>query len=75
MSELDKLKENIHQMRLWLGILVVTDISLISWFISHRSSESLLLLLAAGFVIIGLAGAIVRLNRKIEAAIERLGDL
>lgn len=75
MSEVDKLKETINQMRLWLGILVVTDISLISWFISHRSTESFLLLLAAGFVIIGVAGAIVRINRKIGIAIERLGDL
>ena len=29
MSELDKLKETITQLRLWLGIAVVTDISLI----------------------------------------------
>ena len=75
MSELDKLKENINQMRLWLGIVIVTDLSLISWVVSHRNNESFLLLIAAGFVIIGLSGAIVRINKRIEAAIERLGDL
>ena len=75
MSELDKLKENINQMRLWLGILAVTDISLISWVVSHRNDESLLLLIAAGCVVIGLSGTVVWLNRKIAAMIERLGDL
>ena len=35
MPELDKLKETISQLRLLLGILVVTDISLIGWTVSH----------------------------------------
>ncbi len=75
MSELDKLKETITQLRLWLGIAVVTDISLIGWFVSNLGSEKTLLLISAGLAIIGLAGAIVVFNRKIEASIERLGDL
>ena len=75
MSELDKIKESINQMRLWLGAFLVTDISLIGWFVSNLGSRKILLLIAAGLVIIALAGAIVRLNKKIEAAIERLGEL
>jgi hypothetical protein len=32
MSELDVAKEQIAYLKLWLGIMVVTDISLIGWF-------------------------------------------
>ena len=39
MSELDKLKETINQMRLWIGILSITDISLIGWAVSNYEEE------------------------------------
>ncbi len=75
MSELDKLKEAINQMRLWLGICVVTNIGLIGWFVSNLDRAKTFLLITAMAFIVGLAGAILALNKRIEAAIERLGDL
>ena len=75
MSELDKLKETITQLRLWLGIAVVTDISLIGWVASNYGQAKNLLIILASLAIVILAGTIAIFNRKIEAAIERLGDL
>ena len=75
MSELDKLKETINQMRLWIGICVVTNISLIGWFVSNLDRAETFLLIASMAVIVGLSVAILTLNRRIEAAIERLGEL
>jgi len=39
MSELDKLKETITQMGLWIGIFSRTDISLIGWAVSNYKEE------------------------------------
>ena len=38
MSELDHLKEEVAYLKFWLGIVVLTDISLAGWLIS--SSET-----------------------------------
>jgi hypothetical protein len=75
MSELDKLKETITQLRLWLGIFVVTDISLIGWVAANYEPAKNLLIVLASLAIIILTGMVIIFNRKIEAAIERLGDL
>ena len=75
MSELDKLKEIINQMRLWIGILSITDISLIGWAVSNYEEEKSWMIILAGVAIVVLTGAIISFNRKIEVAIERLGDL
>ena len=75
MSELDKLKEAINQMRLWIGILSVTDISLIGWAVSSYEEEKNWMIILAGIAIIALTGAIISFNKRVGAAIERLGDL
>ena len=75
MSELDQIKETIHQLRLWLGIFVVTDISLIGWAFSNYGQAKDLLILLALTAIIVVTGAIIFINRRIGAAIERLGEL
>jgi hypothetical protein len=33
MSELDRLKEQLAYLKFWQGIMVVTEISLVGWFI------------------------------------------
>jgi len=75
MSELDVAKEQIAYLKLWLGIMVVTDISLIGWFIGNygQASASLLVtdLLAVAVVSVG----IVVIHHRIERKIERLRDL
>jgi hypothetical protein len=44
MSELDVAKEEIAYLKIWLGILVVTDISTFGWLISNVGEAITLLL-------------------------------
>jgi len=45
MVEIDVVKEQIAYLKLWLSIMVVTDISLIGWFIGQYGQASVRLLL------------------------------
>ena len=45
MSELDVAKERIAYLKFWLGILVVTDISLFGWLLSNVGGANLSLVL------------------------------
>ena len=40
MSELDVAKEQIAYLKFWLGVMVVTDISLFGWLISNAVSTT-----------------------------------
>jgi heme O synthase-like polyprenyltransferase len=74
-SELDHLKEQVAYLKVWLGIVVVTDISLAGWLISSsESAASLTFVLAlAGLVL--LSAGIVVLHRRIERRIDRMREL
>ena len=37
MSKLDKAKEQIAYLKFWLGVMVVTDISLVGWLVSNTN--------------------------------------
>jgi len=73
MSELDVAKEQIAYLKLWLGIMVVTDISLIGWFIGNyeHASASLLVtdLLAVAVVSVGIMVLHDREDRAFEESI------
>ncbi len=75
MSELDKLKETITQLRLWLGIAVVTDISLIGWAAANYGPAKNLLIILASNLIIVLTVFTSDFNKKIRVAIKSLRDL
>ncbi len=75
MSELDVLKEKIAHMKLWLGIFVVTDISLVGWFAANYTKAEFLLLLLDSAAILVVSVLIWVFNRKIEAYINQLRDL
>ena len=47
MSELDVLKEKIAYLKLWLGIMVVTDISLVGWLLGNYIVANWVLITAA----------------------------
>ena len=49
MSKLDRAKEQIAYLKLWLGILIATIISLTGWLISNFQQVHWLLVLAAIF--------------------------
>jgi apolipoprotein N-acyltransferase len=75
MSELDVAKEKIAYLKVWLGILVVTDISVFGWLISSIEAATALLLWAAVIAVVGLAVGIFLLHRRIKRYIDSLSGL
>ena len=75
MSELDVAKEQISYLKFWLGILVVTDISLFGWLLANVGSANLLLVLSGCFAVVTIIVGIILLHRRIERQIEKLREL
>lgn len=75
MHTLDLLKEEIAYAKLWLGIVVVTDISLVGWLIVGVDEIDRLRLVLAllGIVLLSL-GAVI-LHREISQRMHRIGQL
>jgi hypothetical protein len=46
-AKIDVAKEEVAYLKLWLGIVVVTDISLISWLVTRAEGAGVALLTAA----------------------------
>jgi hypothetical protein len=75
MSELDVAKEQIAYLKFWLGILVVTDISLFGWLLSNATSADLRLVLGGSFAVVAFTLGIMLLHRRIERQIQSLREL
>jgi len=75
MSELDVAKEQIAYLKFWLGVMVVTDISLFGWLISNAASTTLQLLVGACLAVIAITAGIAVLHRRIERQIQALRGL
>ena len=75
MSELDVSKEQIAYLKVWLGILVVTDISVFGWLISNLGAATAPLLWGAVIAVVALTVGILLLHRRIERHIESLRGL
>jgi hypothetical protein len=75
MSELDVARETIGYLKVWLGILLVTDISTFGWLISNVDTATPLLLWAAVLVVVALTVGILLLHRRIERHIQSLREL
>ncbi len=75
MSELDVTKEKIAYLKVWLGILVVTDISTFGWLISNVDTAMPPLLWAAIIAVVALTAGIFLLHRRIDRHIESLREL
>ena len=75
MSRLDKAKEQIAYLRFWLGVMVVTDISLVGWLVSSAGSAPMHRVVGAlaAVVVITASGFIV--HRRVERLIDTLEDL
>jgi len=75
MSELDRIKEQLVYLRFWLGIMVVTEITLVGWLISTPNTADPVLwsLAAVGVVLLGFG--IFLLHRQIERRIEEVRRL
>ena len=75
MSDLDVAKEKIAYLKVWLGILLVTDISTFGWLVSNVDTATTLLLSAAVIVVIALTAGILLLHRRIDRHILSLKEL
>jgi hypothetical protein len=72
MSELDVVKEHIAYLKVWLGIFVVTDITVFGWFISNLGTATAPLLWGAVIAVVGPTAGILLLHRRIGRHIESL---
>ena len=74
-SKLDKAKEQIAYLKFWLGVMVVTDISLVGWLVSSTDSAPVYKVLGAlvAVGVITMSGLIV--HRRVEQRIDALEDL
>ena len=75
MSDLDVAKEKIAYLKVWLGILVLTDISTFGWLISNVETAATLLLWAAVIAVVALTAGILLLHRRIDRYIQSLREL
>jgi hypothetical protein len=75
MSEIDRLKEQLTYLRFWLGIMVVTEITLVGWLISTpiRSDPTLWFMGVFGAFLLG--SGIFLVHRQIERRIDQIGKL
>lgn len=67
MSELDLIKERIAYLKVWIGILVVTDISVVGWLASNLDSTNTLLLVAGVISLVVITFGLYFLHRRIES--------
>ena len=75
MSELDRLKEQLVYLRLWLGIVVVAEISLVGWLASAVETASVRLLALAIATAVLLGFGIFMIHRRIQRRIDEIGRL
>jgi putative Mn2+ efflux pump MntP len=75
MSELDRLKEQLLYLRFWLGIMVVTEITLVGWLISTPASANPTLwsIAVLGAILLGLG--IYLVHRQVERRVDQIGKL
>jgi hypothetical protein len=75
MSELDRLKERLVYLRFWLGIMVVTEITLVGWLISTPTGGNRTLWFIAAFAAALLGVGIYLVHRQVERRIDQIGKL
>ena len=75
MSKLDGLKEELAYLKLWLGIMIVTGISLIGWLLTSMNAASWLLLLGGFIALFSIAVGCTTLHRQIEKKITEISEL
>ncbi len=75
MSELDRLKEQLVYLRFWLGIMVVTEITLVGWLISTPNTADPVLWFLAAVGVLVLGFGIFLLHRQVERRIEEVRRL
>ena len=75
MSKLDVAKERIAYLKLWLGIAVVTDISLFSWLLTSGPEGPAVLLFGALVAVACVSIIAFYIHKRIQKNIDALEDL
>jgi hypothetical protein len=75
MSKLDVAKEQIAYLKLWLSIVIVTDISLMGWLLGNFRSAEWPLVLGDILGLIAVSWGCYSLHTRIESAISKLEEL
>ena len=75
MAKLDEIKEELNYLKVWLGIIVLTTISLISWLINNYELASILKLVSDIIAIVLLTFTIIIIDKKIKVKIKMLKDI
>ena len=75
MPEGDRLKEQLTYLRFWLGIMVVTEVTLVGWLISTPTSGNPTLWFIAAFGAALLGVGIYLVHRQVERRIDQIGKL
>ena len=74
MSKIDKIKERINYLKVWLGIFVVTNIGLVGWLSEHYN-DSVAKSIAAFISIIAITVLVIIVHKKINVKIDELEEL
>lgn len=75
MPEIDRLKEQLVYLRFWLGIMVVTEITVVGWLISTPTSANTRLWFIGAFGAGLLGVGIYLVHRQVERRIDQIGKL
>ena len=75
MTQIDVLKEKIAYLKLWLSVMVVTDISLAGWLLGNYTTANGALIAGDVIAIFVISSGIYVLHNRIEKEIERLKEL
>jgi hypothetical protein len=75
MSKSDKAKEQIAYLKFWLGVMVVTDISLVGWPVSSAGSAPVHKVVGAIVAIVVITVAGFAVHRRVERLIDALEEL
>jgi hypothetical protein len=75
MPKLERLKEEVAYFKLWLGIVLVTDISLVGWLMVSVDEVDRLRIVLAVLGVVVLSFGVVILHRQIDQRVARIGKL
>jgi hypothetical protein len=75
MSKVDKAKEQIAYLKFWLGVMVVTDISLVGSLVSSAGSAPAHQVLGAVVAVVIITAVGFAVHRRIERLIDALEEM
>jgi hypothetical protein len=75
MPQADTLKEENGLLELFLGALIVIDVSMIGWLAQHYATASRVLVYGGGFLALVVSAAVTLVSRLAYRRIEQLKDV